>query len=249
MPLLLRLSETISATRGLTVSIFALDYSLAPEHPFPCQLSQAATAYTYLTTELNIPPSNIVLTGDSAGGSIALSLLTHLRQPNPGVEMVLPREEKPKALFLLSPWVSLASEKGYKEKEASDILHPASLAGCVRYLLPTPAAVADAAPYLEFATPTPSRSCNFNELLPEHVWVSAGEDEIFLHNITSFVDEARKSGVKVEYEIESGKFHDWQLFDSVQNAGVFLGKERGARDEGEMEGVERIGRAVAGVFD
>ena len=73
----LRLAESI-LEQGLTVSMFALDYSLAPEHLFPTQLDEAITAYQYLTGEAKIPAKKIIVVGDSAGGHLALSLLVHL---------------------------------------------------------------------------------------------------------------------------------------------------------------------------
>lgn len=52
---LLRLAESILA-QGQTVSIFALDYHLAPEHCYPTQLREAAAAYSYLIKDQGIPP-------------------------------------------------------------------------------------------------------------------------------------------------------------------------------------------------
>lgn len=58
---------------------FSIDYRLAPEHPFPQALDDCWQTYLwiihfakfYFQTEL----SNIILTGDSAGGNLALGIV------------------------------------------------------------------------------------------------------------------------------------------------------------------------------
>jgi acetyl esterase/lipase len=71
---LLRLAEVLGEQFGLRVAVFALDYSLAPEAVFPCQLRQAAHAYRHLTVTCGIDPEKIVLLGDSAGGNASFFL-------------------------------------------------------------------------------------------------------------------------------------------------------------------------------
>ena len=48
---LLRLAESL-LDQGLSVSIFAFDYPLAPEYPFPAQLRDATAAYSCLLDEV-----------------------------------------------------------------------------------------------------------------------------------------------------------------------------------------------------
>lgn len=55
-------------------------YRLAyqPNGRFPAQLQDAVSAYVYLIHTLQIPASNIVLSGDSSGGHLALGLLRYI---------------------------------------------------------------------------------------------------------------------------------------------------------------------------
>ena len=55
------------------VDAFIPDYRLAPEHPFPAAIRDAEACYRGLV-ERGI--KKIVLTGDSAGGNLALVLLS-----------------------------------------------------------------------------------------------------------------------------------------------------------------------------
>jgi acetyl esterase/lipase len=51
----------------------------------------------------------LIIAGDSAGGNLALSLLSHVLHPQPSVP-VLEISEPFKAVLLISPWVSFASD-------------------------------------------------------------------------------------------------------------------------------------------
>ena len=80
----------------LTSRSLALAYRLAPETRFPGPLHDAVSAYFRLVDDLRIPPENILLAGDSAGGGLCLALMMYLRDndyPLPG------------GAILMSPWV------------------------------------------------------------------------------------------------------------------------------------------------
>ncbi|MBF6171807.1 alpha/beta hydrolase [Nocardia blacklockiae] len=59
-----------AATR---LPVFAVDYRLAPEYPFPAAVHDVAAAYRWLV-DRGHPPHRIVLAGDSAGGYLAAEL-------------------------------------------------------------------------------------------------------------------------------------------------------------------------------
>lgn len=54
------------------------DYRLAPENPYPAAFEDSQMAYHWLL-ERGYAPENIVIAGDSAGGSLTLGLLMYLR--------------------------------------------------------------------------------------------------------------------------------------------------------------------------
>ncbi len=57
------------------VAAFVPDYRLAPEHPFPAAVEDVRACYVGLTER---GFSKIAITGDSAGGNLAIELLVHL---------------------------------------------------------------------------------------------------------------------------------------------------------------------------
>lgn len=82
--------------RKLKARVFAPDYRLAPQFPFPCGLQDCLAAYLYLLQTQ--APNTIVLAGDSAGGGMVLSILCILRDQ--GIPL-------PAGAILISPWVDL----------------------------------------------------------------------------------------------------------------------------------------------
>ncbi|GAA6052509.1 hypothetical protein JCM3770_003802 [Rhodotorula araucariae] len=93
--------------RKLGARAFAPSQRLAPQYPFPCALHDVLAAYLFLidpprdgsVAHEPVPPEHIIVSGDSAGAGLALSLLVVLR------DLGLPM---PAGATLISPWVDLA---------------------------------------------------------------------------------------------------------------------------------------------
>jgi len=72
------------------VGVLAVDYRLAPDHPFPSGLDDCYDAYQWLLNNIpdkKIKAKNIFIAGDSAGGNLSISLAlklknTELKSPN-----------------------------------------------------------------------------------------------------------------------------------------------------------------------
>lgn len=82
--------------RKLKGRVFAPDYRLAPQYPFPCGLQDCVASYLWLLETYD--PKEIILAGDSAGGGMVLSLLVMMRDQ--GIAL-------PAGAILISPWVDL----------------------------------------------------------------------------------------------------------------------------------------------
>jgi epsilon-lactone hydrolase len=83
------------ALRGFRV--FAPDYRLAPEHPFPAAIEDASVVWEGLRNSVDGP---LFVAGDSAGGGLTLALLLTLRDQG---------RDAPDAACLRSPWTDLAA--------------------------------------------------------------------------------------------------------------------------------------------
>jgi acetyl esterase/lipase len=79
---------------------FIADYRLAPEHAFPAALDDAKAAYRGL---VEAGAEAIVIVGDSAGGGLALALLSVVQS-----EAVAGRGVAPRGAVVMSPWTDLA---------------------------------------------------------------------------------------------------------------------------------------------
>jgi len=111
---------TSLAAKHADAKVFALDYRLSPEHPFPAGLDDAVNCYKWLISSEgpNVKPSDLVIAGDSAGGGMTFATLLKIK------ELGL---ANPAAFFVFSPWVDLTAEfsqASFKENEAFDVLPP-----------------------------------------------------------------------------------------------------------------------------
>ena len=96
---------------NIDVALFFLEYTLAPHATYPTQICEAVEAINYVMTELKRPASDIIVSGDSAGGNLALGVLSQIMHPSSDFpEIKLTDGEKLKALVLLAPWVSFRTD-------------------------------------------------------------------------------------------------------------------------------------------
>ncbi|KAI8984464.1 Alpha/Beta hydrolase protein [Mycotypha africana] len=98
----------------------AIDYRLAPQHPFPAAVEDALATYLYMIDPPKgiqpISPEKIVVSGDSAGGGLTFALLIAIRDAK------LPA---PAGAMTLSPWVDLThSFPSIMTNIATDYLPP-----------------------------------------------------------------------------------------------------------------------------
>ncbi len=171
----------------------ALNYRLAPEHPFPAALDDTAAAYGWLLAQ-GISPERIVIAGDSAGGGLAIAALVALRDAGTPL---------PAAAVCLSPWLDLTlSGASVRAQAAADpILDAASLDRYAR-------AYAAGQPLNR-----PLLSPLFADLrgLPP-VLLQVGAAEILFDDATRLAEAARAAGVAVTLQTWPGLFHVFQLF-------------------------------------
>jgi acetyl esterase/lipase len=175
----------------LGAEVFVPEYRLAPEHPFPAALEDALVSYQYVRALR--PHSPVLITGDSAGGGLAASLLVRLRELG---------EPQPEGAILLSPWTDLSSSgPSVDENQGKDRWF--SRAHLERW----------ASYYVGKADPrSPLLSPVFADLsgLPPML-VLVGEDELLRDDAIRLVVSAQHSGTDARLLVGAGMQHDWPL--------------------------------------
>src|SRR6266849_10180075 len=99
--------------RASNARALAIDYRLAPEHPFPAAVEDATAAYKWLLAQ-GYKPAKIVIAGDSAGGGLTLAALVALRDSG---------QPMPAGAVPISPWTDLEGSGGFgaiESRERSD---------------------------------------------------------------------------------------------------------------------------------
>lgn len=172
--------------------VFAPNYRLAPENKFPAALDDAVSVYRGLLAVVDTP-KKIVVSGDSAGGGLALCLLLALR------DAAVP---PPAGAAVFSPWTDLAATGDSIRSNAHRcaMFHGKDIAPTARYYL------GDTDPRNPLASPLYG---NFAGLPP--LLVHVGEDEVLRDDSTRVAERARAAGVSVELKVWPVVPHAWQL--------------------------------------
>ena len=201
------LAAAIASAAG--ASALLLDYRLAPEHPYPAAVDDAAAAYRWLLDQA-IAPARIVIAGDSAGGGLTVATLLALRDA---------RVPLPAGGVCISPWVDLTcGGASYATKADADPI--VKRAGVEEM----------AQAYLGATSPrTPLASPLFADLrgLPP-LLIHVGTDEVLLDDAVQLADRAKAAGVDTTLEVHERMIHVWHWFlpmlDEAQTAVDTIGR-------------------------
>lgn len=177
---------------------------------FPAPIQDGLTSYAHLLA-LGVAPSDIVFSGESAGGNLVVAMIRHLVEQKGTLPL-------PSAVLLWSPWLDLANLPRALEsqrKVSSDYLSADLLSWGARKYVPSGVSPKD--PYISplygaFAIPVP-------------VFLQVGGSEVFQDDIVKFYHQMRElKGNRVELVEIKDAPHD------TFGAGAILGFVKEAND-------------------
>lgn len=162
----------------LNVNVYALDYRLAPEYPFPAALEDCAEALARLQSQYR----EVIVLGDSAGGNLAAALCHYCSDQN---------KRLPEAIVPLCPMMDMHMER---------------YASVIEYGIANPLADMSLLAFQRFCyVPDSSlwRSAYVSPIygdlavLPKTLLISAGHDALRDDNL-AFADACLQAGVDID---------------------------------------------------
>lgn len=184
---------------GASARALAVDYRLAPEHPYPACVEDAVAAYRWLLAQ-GQSPSGIAVAGDSAGGGLTMATLVALRDA--GVPL-------PGCAVCFSPWVDFTgSGASVKSNAGKDpMVDPATL-GAMASMVLGGKSPAESSPL-------------FSDLagLPP-LFVQVGANEVLLDDARRLVARIQEGRGHAEIDVWEGMVHGFQAFPTFMPEAV-----------------------------
>jgi epsilon-lactone hydrolase len=178
----------------------AIDYRLAPEHPFPAPVEDTVAAYRFLL-DSGVKPGRIALAGDSAGGGLVVGALLAIREaglPLPGCG------------WCISPWVDMEAlgQSFIDRAEADPTVQKATIQMMAQW-------------YLGGANPRhPHAAPIYGDLrgLPP-LLIQVGAAETLLDDSIALARKAGAADVFVDLQVWPEMIHIWHIYFPMLQAG------------------------------
>ncbi|KAL1643864.1 hypothetical protein SLS58_004537 [Diplodia intermedia] len=203
-------------------ALLALEYTLVPDAVYPTQVQQAFAAYEHVLS-ITEDPARICVGGDSAGGTLILSLLLYIANH--------PRHHGglPALATMISPWVTLVSPNN--RNTASDYLNSDSLHLYGKQYVGNKISIDD--PMVSPGNCTDLKQ--WARATPSAGWCFLyGSEEVLGPEIRELVRVLKKGGALVDVEEEEGGIHAWPV------ASLYLGET----GEERLKGLQHISKVI-----
>lgn len=171
------------------VRVFSVDYSLAPEHPFPIARDECWHALNWLAdthADLGIERNRIAIGGASAGGGLAAGVALHNRDQNgPALAFQLllypmldHQHDTPSGHMDVPRWPRANSLQAWQMYLGGAAMHPTSV---------------------------PATAVDLSGLPPTYLTI--GEADLFLDEVRTYAKRLEKAGVPNQLKTYPGVFH------------------------------------------
>lgn len=184
------------AGRAAGMRTLAIDYRMAPEHPFPAAVDDTVAAYRFLLNS-GIAAARIAIAGDSAGGGLVVGAILAIRDA--GLAL-------PGCAWCISPWVDMeALGQSFTDRAAAD---PTVQALTIKFMADTYLAGADSRSV--YAAPL------YGDLrgLPPML-IQVGACETLLDDSVRLARLAGVADVNVDLQIWPEMIHVWHQYHPV----------------------------------
>jgi acetyl esterase/lipase len=178
-------------SENLALPILFVEYSLAPEKPFPAAVNEIEKVYRHIISRY--PENDIILMGDSAGGGLSISVISDFNRSH---------VKPPAYLVMLSPWVDLTcnNDSLVKNKDTDPILTKKSLQDYASMY------VGDST--LSEANPIENMHGNYPPTL-----ILVSSSEILLDDSRSICNKIASHQKNTKLSIHENQNHVWMLAD------------------------------------
>ncbi|KAF2163298.1 hypothetical protein M409DRAFT_68577 [Zasmidium cellare ATCC 36951] len=207
-------------------ALFALEYTLVPEATYPTQVQEALSGYKYVLSLVD-DPSQILVSGDSAGATLILSLMlcvsgySSLKNKMPGLAVII------------SPWATIISSKN--KNTPSDYLNAESL-----HLYGSQYIGDNGSQDNALVSPGRCKDISWwRRASPSQGWYFIyGSEEVFAPETKDLIAQLKKADVQVSEHEEEGWIHAWPVVK------LFLCNKQEERQSGLRRMVKVISQKI-----
>ncbi|KAI7182506.1 hypothetical protein KC363_g8733 [Hortaea werneckii] len=204
------MAKSMSEQDGRSISCVFPSYTLAPQAQYPTQLKQAVECVDMLISKMGKKPSNIIIAGDSAGGNLALAVLSHVLHPHPQVPK-LEISEPFAGAILISPWTRFHYHDAiFDRNQSSDyVTFEAASRWASLYL--------GGKEYDNYnmAYVAPVSWFEGLEKVARDILVWGGGGEVLIGSIDAIAEKLKKAHPRVEYVVQPGASHEDFIIDTL----------------------------------